>query len=388
MKDLYLPDYKGGSIINLVSSIEGAFGSKNPYPNSSFLNSKEIKRYKNVVLFVIDGLGYDFLMKNGKGTIFNENLKAKMTSVFPSATTAAIPMFFTGTDCQQHGLTGWYSYLEEFAGQIIPLRYVMRANSKVSLDKVRDIKEVFNLKPLANRINAKTFVLNPEEYIDSVFSIAAAGKSKRIGYKESNFFKKIRDILKKDGKKYVYAYWPYHDSLCHKFGSTSKKVLRNFRKLDVGFRKFVGSINGTDTLVIVTADHGILDIPANKRIDLRNYLKIKETLAMPLCGEHTYSYAYIKPGKVRKFKRYVKREFGEHCDLFKGSEFVKKQVFGLSEPSEKFLRRIGDYIIIMKEGYAIYDRVGLERKHPFSIGTHGGFSKEEMFVPLIVLASD
>ena len=52
-----LPNYKDGSIVNLMSSIAGSFGLKTKYkPLKDLANIKS----KNIVLIIIDGLGYNY----------------------------------------------------------------------------------------------------------------------------------------------------------------------------------------------------------------------------------------------------------------------------------------------------------------------------------------
>ena len=58
--------------------------------------------------------------------------------------------------------------------------------------------------------------------------------------------------------------------------------------------------------------------------------------------------------------------------------------FGLGEPHPYLRERVGDYALVMRADYAIRDRVGEEK--PFRhIGVHGGVSREEMEVPLVVV---
>lgn len=98
------PDYFGGSIVNLVSSIETSFGGRSNYAPLRLLPPKELKQAKNVVLIVVDGLGFEFLQKHGKDTSFFRLLRGKMTSVFPTSTSSAIPAFLTGLSPQEHGM--------------------------------------------------------------------------------------------------------------------------------------------------------------------------------------------------------------------------------------------------------------------------------------------
>src|SRR3989344_4941128 len=100
-----LPNYKNGSVVNLMSSIGRAFGWKSEYGELKNLTSKEIKKYKNVVLIIVDGLGYEYLMKQER-SFLKENLRGKMTSVFLPTTTSALTSILTGVAPQQHAFTG------------------------------------------------------------------------------------------------------------------------------------------------------------------------------------------------------------------------------------------------------------------------------------------
>ncbi len=107
-------------------------------------------------------------------------------------------------------------------------------------------------------------------------------------------------------------------------------------------------------------------------------------MTMPLCGEHRFAYCYVKPSKDKEFKKYVRTRLKHCCRVFKSQELIKSNYFGLHKPSKNFEERTGDYTIIMKENYAIYDN-SLCQKEMYLKGDHGGLSKEEMLVPLIAI---
>ena len=63
---------------------------------------------------------------------------------------------------------------------------------------------------------------------------------------------------------------------------------------------------------------------------------------------------------------------------------IDKGWFGLADPHPRLRERVGDYALVMQEDYAIRDRIAGEK--PFRhIGVHGGVSREEMRVPLVVV---
>jgi predicted AlkP superfamily pyrophosphatase or phosphodiesterase len=388
METMALPDYKDGSIVNLMASVLESYGAKSQYAPLKILPPDKLKDRENVVLIVLDGLGYEYLRKHGKDLIFSERLEGRITSVFPSTTAACVTTFNTGLAPQQHAITGWFVYLKEM-GTISTIlgftpRYAgMDRAASFTRQKIKP-KIIFDQKSVFERIRAKSYIITREGIADSVYTLAHTGKAKRIGYRNlTGFFNKLKMVLARKGRKFVYAYWPEIDSLAHKYGTSDKKVERHLKQLDKKFRTLYRSLD-PDTMMVITADHGLINTGPSKRIFLKDHPKLEECLAMPLSGEHRAAYCYVHPSKARQFEDYVRTKFKNKCSLYKSESLVKKGYFGLFSANEKLNSRIGDYVLIMKENYVLDDFVcGEKMKNP--IGVHGGVSDEEMYVPLIVL---
>ena len=59
---MYLPDYNGRSLVNLMSSLGLNFGRDNGvYPECTALAAVDLTQYKNIVLLVIDGMGHRYV---------------------------------------------------------------------------------------------------------------------------------------------------------------------------------------------------------------------------------------------------------------------------------------------------------------------------------------
>jgi alkaline phosphatase len=86
------PDYEGGSIVNLMRSLGDACGAPTPLPYAPLRDPKVSLHgtARNVVLLVLDGLGYNHLARALEGGALRGNLRASLTSTFPSTTAAAI----------------------------------------------------------------------------------------------------------------------------------------------------------------------------------------------------------------------------------------------------------------------------------------------------------
>ena len=381
----YLPNYKDGSILNLTASIEKALGGKPKYKPLKILPPETLKDSTNIILLVIDGLGYEFLKKYGKNTTLKENIKGKITSIFPSSTSAAMTAIYTGQSANEHGISGWFTFLKEINQTIIPLPFIERVN-RTLLKKSLKHQDFFKLNPLPNRIKAKSYIINPKNIANSRFTKAVAGKAKRLSYKNSkDLFKIIKKAIKSSKKrKYILSYYSEYDTLCHKIGSKSKRTQKNLKNLDKNLKIFIKSIKNTNTTIIIIADHGSTDTPKSKVIYVQNHPKLEETLEILLCGEQRFAYCYIKPGKEKQFVNYIKTKLKNSCNLHKSQDLLKKKYFGLFKTHPKIKNRIGNYTLIMKDKYSIYDPPDPKNKS-HHISDHGGLSKDEMFVPLIVI---
>jgi predicted AlkP superfamily pyrophosphatase or phosphodiesterase len=380
------PDYQGGSIVNLMASIVTAFGGRSDYAPARDLAPAEIAAARNVVMLVVDGLGYRHLHRAVPRGALHASLRARLTSTFPSTTAAAITTFMTGLAPQAHGLTGWHMYFREIGAvlAVLPFRPRHGGPSLVASGGVTP-EELLGHGPVFDDLRATTFVVSPAAIVESDFNRAVSGRARRIGYGQlEEMFAAVRDVVRTgDDRKYVYAYYSEIDSLAHAHGVASDEVGAEVGRVDAAFGRFLEEIAGTDTLVLATADHGFVDTRPDTVIELDDHPELAATLALPLCGEPRVAYCYVRPGEGATFERYVESRLRHCASLSASADLLAEGWFGPGAPHPRLAERIGDYILVMKDGYAIRDVLPGERRHA-QIGVHGGTSEDEMLVPLVV----
>jgi len=380
------PDYHGGSIVNLMASIETAFGGRAGYATLRELAPEEIAAARNVCLVVIDGLGSRYLMRADNGAALRSHLRASITSTFPSTTATAITTFMTGLAPQQHGLTGWHMYFRELGTVLAVLPFRPRhGGPPIAADGGVTPEGLLGNPPFVDRLDADAFVVSPSGIVDSVFNVAHSGRAQRVAHGGvEEIFTAVRDIVRGARERsYVYAYYSEIDSLAHAHGIGSSEVRAELARVDAAFGRLLEEIAGTDTLVVATADHGFVDTRPETVVDLDDHPALAETLLVPLCGEPRVAYCYVKPGAHRAFERYVETRLSRCVSLARSADLVAQGWFGPGAPHPRLADRVGDYALVMKDGYAIRDHVPGERRH-LQIGVHGGTSEDEMLVPLIV----
>ncbi len=387
MYEFTLPDYNGNSIINLMSSISNSFGKKHSYPELVSLNSKRLKRFKNLVLIIIDGLGYNYLKKQ-KNSFLLENLDSKMTSTFLATTACANTSFLVGYPPQQHALTGWNINLKEVGAITTILRFAPMYG-KESLSKSGfEMDKIMDIESFHKGFNGKCFELIDKKIADGPFTEYVSKDTEIIpttNYK--NTFTKLRALIKKKSTKrrLIHAYIYELDSLSHKEGVSSKKVNALFRDLDARMKNLAKSVSGTNTAIIVTADHGFIDTAPKTWIWVEKIKGLKDCLTIPLAGESRVRDCFVRPSKAKDFEKIVKTKMSKYCWCFKGEQLIKDNLYGLGKPNKKLIDRVGDYVLIMKKNYALKDKLANYKPKKLHKGKHGGVSDDEMLVPLVLI---
>jgi hypothetical protein len=380
------PDYQGGSIVNLMASLRLALGDPvNSYAPLNVLDLATLKRCRNVVLLVIDGLGDRFLNQSVAGSALRAHQRGRLTSVFPTTTTTAITTFLTGMAPQQHALTGWHTYFRELGCVLTVLPTRARFGGRPLAESGIDVARLLGHVPVFDRLDVASHIVAPQHIARSAFNLSHRGRAELHAYQtmEQMFDLAARVLRAGTGRNYVYAYWPELDRIAHEQGIGSRQSRDHLAQLDAGFADFVAQSAGSDTLVVVTADHGMIDSAQDRVIELDAHPLLRDTLALPLCGEPRVSYCYVKPDRCGDFEHYATRELGCCADLWLSRELVTAGYFGPGDPAPALYERVGHYTLIMKENFVIKDWLFGER-HYTQVGVHGGLSEQELYVPLIV----
>ena len=379
-----LPDYDGGSIVNLVASLQRSRGSRPSVKPVPWIPQKEVASSKNVVLIVLDGLGLSSLGKYGKGSFLRENLAGSLTSVFPSTTAACVTSFTTGLPVAGHAIPSWFTYVKEFAMMIKPLPFEPAfSGAGISLFP-REGREWFSVPTIFERMKCKSYAVTRKYFLDRTYTDFTQQGANVVKYSSlGHMCQQVeRAVHGSNAKKFIYSYWDNFDSLCHGYGVGSGKVKKHFTEIDHHLRVLAENLEGTDTSLFITADHGLFDLPSKKNLFVDDYPGLSECLAIPLSGESRAAFCFVRPDKVGQFKRVVKKEFDGIFSLHHSMDLVRKGWFGPGRPHPRLYERIGDFTLVSEGEHCIRDSLYITEPKILK-GMHGGLLESEMLVPLI-----
>jgi hypothetical protein len=138
-----------------------------------------------------------------------------------------------------------------------------------------------------------------------------------------------------------------------------------------------------DAALLVTADHGQLNVPADRRFDVGSDERLRAGVAV-VAGEPRVRYLHTAAGATADVLAAWREVLGPAAWVGAREEAVAAGWFG-PVPAEH-ARRIGDVVAICADDYVVL-ATGLE---PAPIGRmvafHGSYTAAEMAIPLLILA--
>lgn len=177
----------------------------------------------------------------------------------------------------------------------------------------------------------------------------------------------------------VYLYWGDIDKIGHVHGCDSWEWGEAVSLVDAGIRDLVRRV-GPGTLVVVTADHGMIDVPMDSRVDVAAEPELAAGIRH-VGGEPRALYLYCRPGAVGDVLATWRERLAGRMRVLSREEAVAAGWFG--PVAEFVLPRIGDVVAVAEDRFAVVDSRTARPGALRLIGLHGAQTPEEAWVPLL-----
>lgn len=246
------------------------------------------KTYDRVILFLIDGFGWQFLEKNQEHypflkRFFTQGTVSKLTSQFPSTTAAHITTLCTGLEVGQTGIIEWFYHEPSLNRIIAPLlfSYAGDGHSETLTSSILP-HQIFPEASLfghlkENGISSSIFLNNNIGH--STYSKWMFRFSKVFSYENLS---QCLNVLKDENsqKGLFYIYYGDIDSCSHRYGmdsaQTQKAIQYCFSCLEDFFQSYL--VHQEKTALILTADHGMTSISPDHTFYLNQEIPELKTL--------------------------------------------------------------------------------------------------------------
>ncbi|MHB1484434.1 MAG: alkaline phosphatase family protein [Saccharofermentanales bacterium] len=367
-----IPDYNN-SVVQVPNSIMKHYGAKTHHLTLQLLDDVLDKNYKNVVIMVFDGLGKNILEQNlGEDSFLRKNMRTVISSVFPPTTTAALTALQSGLEPCEHGWLGWSCYFKEI-DKCVDLysnsdSYI-KGGKPASPDHLA--MKYMGYESMAGNIRNVT---GDDVRLCEVspFSVYKAMTCEEV-------CSHVENLCGQDGRKFIYAYHFQPDQSIHDKGCYSPEIKKMLNDFDMQLSATCAKLN--DSVVIITADHGLTDI---KRLCIDDFPEISQCLDKLISLESRCISFFIKTGYHEKFEKEFKEAFGDKFLLFTHKGFIDSHLLGTGKQHPKVDDFIGDYVAVSISEYALWYKNSEGEMKNYK-GAHAGLSEDEMEVPLIII---
>ncbi len=341
--------------------------------------SAMLPRAESVVLVLVDGLGAITLRAHaGHARILTADMAKKDVahSVFPSTTAAALTSILTGVWPGEHGLVG-YRVLDRSRDLLVNQLSGWESDG---LDPAvwQSAPTVFERASVEGR---PSFAVGVAAYAGSGFSratlrgsefVSAATPAERIAA--------AYELAERHPGAFVYCYMPEVDKAGHKHGIASHQWVSALEDVDAALAQRIPPGVG----VIVTSDHGMVDVPASRQVLLdESHLDGVRHVG----GEPRMLHAYLEPdADAAVVLARWRADFEGLAEVGSRDEAIAAGLFG-PRVSDAAAARIGDLLVVAKGVGAVYDSTAADQRSRGMIGQHGGLTPEERQVPLLRLGA-
>jgi hypothetical protein len=396
-----VPAYDGRSLPNVATSVVRALGSE---PSDAALPPLEPSRDPfggrraegPVLLFVVDGLGYERLRTRARrpgGALARTWIAraAPITTVFPSSTTVALASLSTASSPSRHGLVGYRQFLPRFGSVVDMLR--MSPVGVTAMDTLLGPAwtpaDVLGSPTIFRQAVPGTVAVSRDQFEGRGFTRMIYEGAGYEGYSAwADLAGALVHVLDRGPPPpLVVAYWDELDTVQHLrgpgAGSVDLELDRLGALLDFVARTVPPRV-ARATRVLVTADHGLVPAAPAQQVALDAEPSIVGLLGRPPTGDRRAGLLKARSGAVDRLEEALVRRLPAGSAVFRSEEAVRHGLFGPPPYHPELFERIADLVVLVPSPagltYMIPGRAAARRA---LLGAHGGLEPEELVVPLV-----
>lgn len=336
-----------------------------------------------VLVVLVDGLGWHLLPELADDAPLLASVLAgsvgrlsQLECTFPSTTPTSLVSLGTGARPGEHGILGFTVNIPGTDRVLTHIRW-------------RDDPPHTLWQPLPTwfgrlqRAGVSARAVLPESFIGSGLTDAAYGGAQFLPMDPNGCYaQQLTDELRSE-PGLVYGYIADLDNAAHVFGVGSPQWHEAAAVIDALLTRLVEALP-VDAALLVTADHGGLNVAADARVDLDLDPRLSDGLRV-VAGEARVRYLHTEPGATTDVQAAWTEVTAGWAHVYSREQAVATGVFGPVSPAH--LARIGDVVVVCTGDAAVlasgHEPVEMTRL----IGFHGAASDVEMAIPLIVLTS-
>ncbi|MBR7834500.1 alkaline phosphatase family protein [Actinospica durhamensis] len=375
------PAYPAGALSDVIPVIGGALGLPDADGRTRALGTWRPEPTRKACLLLVDGMGRELLRRHAAYAPYLAALLAEpetghsLTAGFPSTTSTSLASVGTGLPPGAHGMLG-YRLMVPATGKLMNF---LRWDQNVDPLEWQPRETMFERMTAAGI--TVTHVSAPR-FADSGLTRSVFRGARFSGADSSDeAARRAVEALGSGERSFVYLYYRDLDFIGHTVGVGSPRWREELSYVD-GLVQRLAEQMPADATLFVTADHGMVDVPQDHRIDMDQDWELRAGVAM-LGGEARARHVYATQGAARDVLAIWEERLEGVAVVRSRDQAVAEGWFGPPDAVDAAMAaRVGDVIVAMKRDWAV---VATEREavDARQIGMHGSLTPEEQLVPLL-----
>jgi hypothetical protein len=365
------PSYEDRSLGDVLPAVVRALGVDLGLPPTSI----ELPEAGSYVVFLVDGLGHELLRDHPDEAPFLHSLlpgRPPATAGVPSTTATSLTSLGTALRPGTHGMVGFTSRIPGTDDLLNALRW-----SK-SVDPLQWQPHPTVFERLA-AAGVATTVVNKREFAGSGLTVAGQRGGTFVGADKVG--ERISAVLASSAEQpsFTYMYEGDLDWTGHRYGVDSTPWRLELSMVDAAAEQLREVLPGSTRLVVV-ADHGMVDSPPARRLDVEGRPALREGLVV-LGGEARFRHLYCRGGAVDDVVAAWTEAVGDDAEVLTRDDAVARGWFGPVDPAVR--PRIGDVLVACRHDFSVLDTAAFPYEATL-VGLHGSLTSAEMLVPVLV----
>lgn len=367
------PDYGGGSLADVLPAALSALGVPGGRPGPDLPPSSR------VVVLLVDGLGSAGLRDHPAEAPFLTGLLGSphsrgITTVFPSTTPIALTSLGTGLTPGEHGLTGLFLRLAD--GTLVnTLAIPAQTDFRVLQPRPTAFERAVAAGLAVTRVGPKAF--DGQGLTEAGLRGGVYAGAESVGERVAA----VAAAVRRSERALVYVYFGELDATAHRAGAASDAWRAELTHVD-RFVEQLASALPAGTTLLVTSDHGMLDVPYENRWDLATSPALDDGVAA-ISGDLRGVQVHVRPGAAADVLTAWRETLDGAFWVVPRDEAVDAGLYG-PVVADAVRARLGDLLALAVRDHVLVD----SRWQPPAIlallGMHGGLSEAELAVPLLV----
>jgi hypothetical protein len=378
-----LPRYGEASLADLVPSLLAALDVP------GFANPLGIEPLRRACLLVVDGLGWELLGANRRAAPFLHAAAergAPLTAGFPATTATSLASIGTGRPPAEHGLVGYTIALPGMDRALNCLRW-----SSYGLGGAKDLRGRVvpeRLQPEATAFEraaadgVEVTLAGAGEFAESGLTRAALrGGAYWRTFSLGDLAAGALRRLAAGRRSLVYAYHPDLDRTGHVRGVAGEPWRLELAQVDRLAAQITERLPA-DAALVVTGDHGMVDLRPEQRIDLADRPELAAGVRL-LAGEARARHVHTARGAAGDVLATWRGLLGHAMWVLPGEEAVAAGWFG-PRVTDGVRARVGDVVAAAFGPVGVVQRQ-VDPTQARLTGHHGSMTAAEQLVPLLEL---